>query len=291
MNTQDHVNALDFHKTTNLLREFFTKKGFLEVYAQNRLSILAACEDPFNVTSFDYLGEKWPLPQTNQMWLEHELLTKPSLDKVFCFSTSYRQEKNPVPGRHNLIFPMFEFESKGGFTDLMLLLRELCEFLGFGNISSFKDIAYEDAAQKAEVSIIESDQEADLAEELGNVLLLHHFPIRTSPFWNMKFDPKTKIASKVDTLIYGMETIGAAERSCDATMMREIFYTISNGKYAETLFAKFGKDRVEKELEEFLSLDFFQRFGGGIGMTRMIRALKLQGVISDGSEKEFKKAV
>jgi len=45
--------------------------------------------------------------------------------------------------------------------------------------------------------------------------------------------------------------------------------------YADILFAQFGKERVQKELEAFLSFDFFERFGGGIGMTRMIRALKL----------------
>jgi hypothetical protein len=38
------------------------------------------------------------------------------------------------------------------------------------------------------------------------------------------------------------------------------------------LFELFGKERVEKELEEFLSFDFFPRFGGGIGMTRLARA-------------------
>ena len=37
--------------------------------------------------------------------------------------------------------------------------------------------------------------------------------------------------------------------------------------------------RVEKELEEFLKKDFFERSGGGIGMTRMIRAMKLSNLI------------
>jgi hypothetical protein len=37
----------------------------------------------------------------------------------------------------------------------------------------------------------------------------------------------------------------------------------------------FGKDRVEKELEEFLSHKFFKRFGGGIGMTRLARAYEM----------------
>ena len=31
----------------------------------------------------------------------------------------------------------------------------------------------------------------------------------------------------------------------------------------------------EKELEEFLSFEFFPRFGGGIGMTRLARAYQL----------------
>jgi len=43
--------------------------------------------------------------------------------------------------------------------------------------------------------------------------------------------------------------------------------------YANLLFKLFGKERVEKELDEFLSYDFFPRFGGGIGITRMISAL------------------
>jgi hypothetical protein len=70
-----------------------------------------------------------------------------------------------------------------------------------------------------------------------------------------------------------METIGSAERSTDIEQMRETFHTITNGEYAELLFKLFGKERVEKELEEFFELSFFPRVGGGIGMTRMIAAL------------------
>ena len=35
------------------------------------------------------------------------------------------------------------------------------------------------------------------------------------------------------------------------------------------LYNHFGKE-VEDELEEYLSLDMFDRFGGGIGVTRMV---------------------
>jgi hypothetical protein len=57
--------------------------------------------------------------------------------------------------------------------------------------------------------------------------------------------------------------------------MKEMFYTIEDGGYSDKLFELFGKDRVEKELEEFLSLDFFPRFGAGIGLTRLARAYEM----------------
>ena len=61
--------------------------------------------------------------------------------------------------------------------------------------------------------------------------------------------------------------------------MKDKFYSISNGDYANLLFAQFGKDRVEAELKDFLEKDFFQRSGGGIGVTRMIRAMKLSNLL------------
>ena len=104
------INPTEFNSAVKKLRTFFTQKGYTEVHTQNRLSILAACEDPTTVATYNYNGQIWPLPQTGQMWLEYELLTKPELNGVFCVSTSYRQEQNPVPGRHDTIFPMFEFD-------------------------------------------------------------------------------------------------------------------------------------------------------------------------------------
>ena len=62
-------------------------------------------------------------------------------------------------------------------------------------------------------------------------------------------------------------------------MMRKRFNEISDGEYANTLFAQFTKERVLGEMNQFLSKEFFPRFGGGIGMTRMIRAMKLSNLI------------
>jgi aspartyl/asparaginyl-tRNA synthetase len=261
-----------YHELTQKLRAFFLSKNFIEVPTQSRLSILAACENPHSVATFNYNGEVWPLPQTGQMWLEYELLKNPEWDGVFCLSTSYRAEKEPIPGRHELIFPMFEFESKGTMEDLIKLEAELLEYLGFDAPVACK---YDDVCEEyGGVKILEDEHEAKMWNEKGSVVSLQHFPIRTNPFWNMKHD-SDNIFNKVDVILYGQETIGSAERSCDVTKMREMFYAIEGGGYAAKLFELFGKERVEKELEDFLTFDFFPRFGAGIGMTRLARAYNL----------------
>ena len=274
-----HIKPEEFHAVVKKLRYFFESKGYFEVHTQSRLSILAACEDPTTISTYNYAGEVWPLPQTWQMWLEHELLRNPNAPGFFCLSTSYRNEPNPVPGRHDKIFPMFEFECKGTKSDLIKLEMELLEYLGFGKKESFPHGAYRDIADKYAVGELEHEHEERLRKEYGPVFFLEDFPNYTSPFWNMKQNPNGKDAEKVDVIIHGVETIGSAERSCDPNQMRSQFYSISNGNYCNLLFSNFTKHRVEKELDDFLNFKFFPRFGGGIGVTRLIRAMKLSNIL------------
>lgn len=262
-----------YSEAIHVLRNFFIKKGFLEVHTQDRLSILAACEDPTTIATFHYNGALWPLPQTGQMWLEYELMENPKLPGVFCVSTSYRQEPNPIPGRHEQIFPMFEFEMPGTIDNLRAFEKELCAHLGFGDQNSFISNTYDYFADYYETKELTSNHELKMQKDFGNVIFLEKFPARTSPFWNMR--KEGDYARKIDVILCGMETIGSAERSSNREEMRVQFHTISQGAYAQKLYDTFGEERVEEELEGFLSLNFFPRFGGGIGMTRLIRALEL----------------
>jgi len=266
-------DIVTFSKVINMAREFFLKKGFVEVNTQDRLSILAACEDPFTVRPYEFNGEIWPLPQTGQMWLEYELLSKPELLGVFCVSTSFREEPNPVPGRHKLVFPMLEFETKGDINTLVEIEAELLEHLGFGEKDSFIHKTYNELKEHYGVHELENEHESKMKEDFGNVVFMEHFPIYTSPFWNMKKADKN-YSHKIDVIINGQETIGSAERATNKDEMRSEFYTIMDGKYAKKLFDLFGKERVEKELEEYLSFDFFPRVGAGIGVTRLVDAYK-----------------
>ena len=262
-----------FSSVVNKMREFCLGKNFVEVNTQDRLSILAACEDPTTVATYTYAGEVWPLPQTGQMWLEYELLTRPEIPGVFCVSTSFRQEKNPVPGRHKIIFPMFEFELRGTLSDLEKFEIELLEHLGFGDKEKYVHKLYDELKDFYGVKELKSEHENKMLTDFGPVVFCKEFPSYTSPFWNMKRKDEN-YSNKIDVIIYGNETIGSAERSCNVEEMRKEFYAICDGGYAGKLFELFGKERVEKELEAFLALDFTPRCGAGIGMTRMVDAMK-----------------
>ena len=270
------INPQKFTEATTLLRSFFLAKGFQEVHTQNRLSILAACEDPTTVATYNYAGEVWPLPQTGQMWLEYELLNNPDIPGFFCISTSYRDEKNITEGRHDIIFPMFEFEFPGNIKDLEKMERELCEHMGFGNGHGIVDKDYLEWCEYFDLyngEELSHQHEEDMCKRWqGRVCMIKNFPNYTSPFWNMRHNGDGT-AAKIDVIISGQETIGSAERADDPKEMRDQFMSISDGMYADLLFGKFGQERVEKELDDFLGLDFFPRVGGGIGITRLLHAM------------------
>jgi len=127
-----------------------------------------------------------------------------------------------------------------------------------------------------EITAVEEER---INNEIASVFFLKNFPEYTHPFWNMKRNEDGVTAKKVDVILYGIETIGSAERGINSKIMLDRFHSISDGKYSELLYAQFGLARVMRELGEFLDLDMVPRFGGGIGMTRMIRAMKLANIL------------
>ena len=161
---------------------------------------------------------------------------------------------------------MFEFEMHGGVEELEKMEIELCEHLGIP-LEAENIKGYEQWATEYKVKELDHGHEAAIGRGM-----ITDFPEWTSPFWNMsRNDDGT--SRKIDVILNGMETIGSAERSTDKEQMRDTFYTISDGGYAQILYDKFGKERVEKELDEFLEFDFFPRSGGGIGVTRIMQAI------------------
>lgn len=274
-----HINSRVYDNVVNRLRDYFRGLGYIEIPSQCRTSILAACEDPKTMTVFSSGGTEWPLPQTGQMELERELLADRDMIGCYCVTTSYRDEPNPIPGRHERVFPMFEFEGRGGMEELIKVENGLLLHLGLvgeGAGEGAHRVAYEDLCSQFGVNIIETAEEERLGEE-EHAVFLTDFPQRSHPFWNMKRHPGGSHYAKVDVLLYGQETIGSAERSTSIAEMRDQFNAVSDGQYAQMLFDAFGERRVREELEAYFDLPLEQtpRFGGGIGITRLIRALEL----------------
>jgi aspartyl/asparaginyl-tRNA synthetase len=248
------IDTKDYNSLVQKLREFFLRRGYLEVPVQSRLSILAACEDPYTVNKFNWDGTDWPLPQTGQMWLEYELLKHPEYPGVFCISTSYRNEPNPIPGRHEKIFPMFEFESKGDMSHLISLESELLTHLGLDSPTVYD---YEKLAKDYKVDILEAEHEEMMAKDISNSVIIQHFPERTSPFWNMKHY-KDGIFKKVDVILYGQETIGSAERATDRDEMRHILKRYQKVDIKINYMIYLEKKELKKNYNNICQMNFFQ---------------------------------
>ena len=272
------INTKDYDYIINKLRDFFKSKNFVEVSSQTRLSILTACKDPFNVATFNCLDTIWLLPQTGQIMLEYELLKNPEIEGFFCLTTSYRLEKSHLDESDDIIFPLFEFETHGNVYDLVKLERELLKFLGYKK-EDIKMATYEEMQEKYEVEELKHEDEEKMETDIGKAILLHDFPEHIHPFWNMKRDLRTKTSQKIDVILNGEKTISSAERENNKDMMKRRFETIMDGKYKEKLYELFGEERTNKELENYLNLNFIERIGGGIGVTRLIRSMKKENLI------------
>ena len=259
-----------FHQVTNQCRDFFLSKGYTEVHPQMERRILAACEDPKTIGTYTMDGTVFPLPQTGQMALERFMLQNPNENGFFCVTTSYRDEPNPIPGRHDKIFPMFEFETKGDMNTLQTLEKDLLTHIGFSN---FTEGDYEDVCKKYDVDEVDDRVEGLLTED-GSVFFLKNFPNRSNPYWNMLKNDNGKTFNKIDVIVHGMETIGSAERAVNREQMEHEFNIQSDGEYKKLIFDLFGEDRVRKELKEYLNYDFIQRCGGGIGLTRLFKGVE-----------------
>ena len=117
-----------------------------------------------------------------------------------------------------------EFESRGTIDDLRTLEGELLTHLGFGAKESFAYHTYDELAERYGVSELSHKEENKMAADIGSAVFCERFPVRTSPFWNMR--KEGDYARKIDVILHGNETIGSAERSSNVEEMREQFHSI-----------------------------------------------------------------
>jgi aspartyl/asparaginyl-tRNA synthetase len=279
------MNPKHYHYVVNKLRQYFNEQGLIECYLNDNPSILAACEDVANLHTYNWGGTSFAHMQTSQMLLEKLCLEEGKDFKgYYNMCNSFRLEKNPVKNRHaeKGQFALLECEGPWDQRGMIQFQKGMLRSLGIHpwQGDDFPEITYKEACLKYGVHEIGHEEEIKLCHDLNSpVVFLKDFTYNSFPFWNMK--KQGDVALKVDILIGNvqpMEVVGSAERSCNKEEMRECFHTISNGQYAQFLYNEFGKERVEKELEEYLSHNFIQRSGMGIGMNRLVYACETLGL-------------
>jgi hypothetical protein len=287
-----HLVRFRYSQTIGSLRSFFRSRGYIEVNPQSRLSILS-CKNPDTAQTITIGNKILPLPQTHQIYLEKELHKAPQhIPGLFCSTVSYRDEHDPVPIRHERIFDIFEFVGRGDFNDMMRLQEDLLEALNFRDRTR---ISHETAqsitkspiigireehlskTQNREFPHAEIPDTRILSQYFGPAVLLAQSPPPQYK-WNIKFEETSKItSSNCNIILRGVESIRSSEKSCNREDIYKNFRKMEDGKYSQKFFDLFGEENVKEELNEYLSLNLFPRFGGGCGMKRLMRAKILSG--------------
>lgn len=334
------IDEDDYRIVMSKLRRFFGDKHHMdEGFYDGNPRLLSACEDWTNIITYKQGdGLLWALPQTRQMHMEWSIMQNTNKHRrgVYACGVSYRPEaENPRLGRHHRQFPLFEWEMWGGIDVHDVLLDELLVDLGFpipnGNPGSttrenglkiwqtpgsYPRVSFDNvvATYEGEPGDIGHAEEQRLEREVGTCVI-KDFTKHSDPFFNMGQDLETGHYWKRDVILNGMETIGSAAREIDPLRIYKNFFKSGStspenqGMFHKTLYQLFGKERVNAELMDYLSLFYndlspeelsehfstsekyaefvetthsthvkserdLQRCGGGIGLTRLISAAK-----------------
>ena len=137
-----YISPARFNFLFGVLSDVCKSRGYLH-WQPTEPSVLAACETPRNLLKYieESTGREFPLEQTNQMWLEYQLLTmaanpqeSPGFTGLYCYTQSNRDEKD-IASRHpervmNKRFGMFEIEALIDFEGYLSLMEEILVALG-----------------------------------------------------------------------------------------------------------------------------------------------------------------
>jgi aspartyl-tRNA synthetase len=233
---------LDFHKPKiqaifkiqnvieNSFREFFYKKGFIEM--QPPCIISAASEGGTELFPVQYFEKKAYLAQSPQLYKQ---MLACSMEKIFMITPIWRAEKHNTTRHINEIRQM---DIECAFYNQREIMKELeevvkfivkrvlenckdeLEILGVKNLKIPKGIylSYEDAIKKTGGKVGEDftpEQERKLCEQYsGDIVFTHSWPASIKPFYIMPKDEKkdSKSSEGFDALYGGIEISSGGQR-------------------------------------------------------------------------------
>lgn len=231
-----------YNTVIHLLRQFLDKMNFIELFTQNKLSILTVCDDPKSMCTFNYGGYVWPLPQSSIIWLEYELLTNQDLVGIYTLCTTYKNDSNYTRKQSENIFeadvvtPKFEFVTFGDYSDINTMVVNLLQELGF--LDKYTFVNYN-----------------KIAKRRGSTDLSVQDIVPTKVVTFVDYIPEQKWGMKYTSKVYILQTevMTFSEHLKDSNELLETFLTLDNGHLAEYLYAQFSKERVDDELFKFIN--------------------------------------
>lgn len=261
-----HTDPFHFHFIYNSIRNYLIQNNFIESYVQNRLSNLNSCKNIFNACLFDMYKFCYCLPQSNEIWLEYEMIKYNKQSGFFCQSSLYFNHNN---GLDNYIEPAMEFSLIGGLFELEKLFRGLLKHMGYtNNIFNYKSIDYKDILLLFQLEVLTEKIKIPKLSEDKTIYFVKNIPKNDDTTWN-DYD-QNGIYNKIIVIIYGKVVFYGIQKSNEIEKMRNIY--LERNDYP-ALCEFFGEERVLGELESYLELPFMDRCTGKIKISSLIELM------------------
>lgn len=268
------IKSMDILELRHHIENFFSKEGYQYKdypYLGNGIS---ACENYDTVYKIENKTEF--LRQTAQVMMEIDVRSK-SIDKVWTWGTSFRDEPRAGDGRHLREFDLVEFEARTS-SDPVIAMNHLVDlekrFLdhianAYGFEFKFAVIPYTDAIFYTGLSFGDDIDEAAenflLNREQLDSVAICNYPESLCHYTMAK--TSGNMCQKIDVILAeGGETIGSAVRSHDPDYLKTRLY---NSEMYKGLVAK---GMLTDAFDEYFKVDLTTpAFGGGIGIGRLIK--------------------
>lgn len=255
-----------YHSVVTLVREFFSDRDFVEADIQSKVSLLSGFLNIDNIVTFHHKGRIWPVHSSNMLELDKWFLSNMDNvgDGVFCTTHSY--------SKNGKIRPLIEFEFNGHYKDAVNFVLEFTDFLGF---EEDYILQYDEICEHYSETDITNALKNNLREDFGNCCIIVDPPaVDDEVYWNVKVDDK--MTYNIDCILCGNVAIQSRELETDVDVMKTRF--LAHPDY-QKLVNTFGKNRVNSEIENYLSLDHFVRIVGRIDMKLLEHSMSIEKLI------------
>lgn len=246
------ISNKQYHYVINCIRLYFIERGLIECCSQEKFPRLSSRDESFK--------------NTQQFYLEYELLQNASVTGYFCINNLNIEHANSTP--------TVEFVINGNIDVLETFIRDLLVYLGYHNISKYniKDYSYITTKLNTPVNYLSNSVKQKIYTKFGAVFLLKNYPFHTTVHWTIKNNIINKTYDKLVAILSGHESIISYEISSNKNDMRNQFDSMSYNTYT---------DEVNNELEQYLSQSFTTRSYGKIFTLEIISSMIKERLIPD----------